>query len=234
MNDATTSILFLHGINNTGGVWRPVFALLQDTITCLAPTLPALKCVDQISDTLASELGGDYILVGHSFGGYVALAMLERIPERIKGIALINSQSSNDPEPTVARRFDLIDQARSGAYESLAQLSFPLVFHSSNLNNSALMRAREIETERYGAERYINHQYACLSRPDRSDVLRAFCGPKLVIAAEDDLVITAAEQKRMADECGANFAMIGGAGHMLPAESPERVATEIHRWLSKD
>lgn len=232
MSKADPIILFLHGINNTGNVWQAVIAALPSNIACAHPTLIPLNSVDQIAEALIDSIKGDLILVGHSFGGYVALAILELIPERVKGIVLINSQASSDLTSTRARRLELIHRAATESYESVAQSAAQLVFHSSSLRNAELMRVRDNEIKRYGANRYTNHQYACLSRPDRSAVLKAFSGPKLIIAAEDDLVISAVEQEKMANDCCARFVKISKTGHMLPAEEPDKVTAELLSWLT--
>jgi pimeloyl-ACP methyl ester carboxylesterase len=55
--------------------------------------------------SVLSELGiRKSILVGHSMGGYVALAFAELYPEYVKGLALLNSTARADSEERIEDR----------------------------------------------------------------------------------------------------------------------------------
>ncbi|RYY09453.1 MAG: alpha/beta fold hydrolase, partial [Cytophagaceae bacterium] len=109
---AQPTIVFLHGFAESREVWteftRPFpahYRLLAPNLlghgTSLAPVsdfsmeAQARYVIDHLGRRNATE---PVLLVGHSMGGYVALALAQRYPERVAGLALINSSAYADTE----------------------------------------------------------------------------------------------------------------------------------------
>jgi pimeloyl-ACP methyl ester carboxylesterase len=227
--------LFLHGINNTPAIWVPISAAISCATTTNAPFLPAVADTDAIAASLWQaqervEPGNPMVIVGHSFGGYVALAMLEQHPECVGGIVLINSHTRQDSQAVRLVREQTATAAENGDYAALVDAVKERVYHASNVNDPKLNQQREQDAQTYGPLRFAAHQRACAKRPDRSRLLQEFTGHKLVLASEEDLVIATDHQQEMANNCGATFEVIAKAGHMLPAEQPARVADAINAW----
>ena len=200
------------------------------TARSLSPEYPATADIDAIGRLVWDECPDNAVLVGHSFGGYVALAMLAQRPAAVAGIALVNSHAGADKEAAQAIREQSAQAADAGKYSQLVEAVTKRVYHPDNLSNDHLMRHREAEAIGYGAARFAAHQRACARRPDREAVLRQFTGAKFVVTSEIDLVIDPAEQRSLAQRCDAAFHSIGGAGHMLPAEQPQRLAAQLTAW----
>lgn len=224
--------LFLHGINNAPAIWQPITEALHVTSSSQCPLLPARDSVDEIALELAVKLERPHLLVGHSFGGYVALALLEQRPELVAGIVLINSHARADTDAVRQVRAQSAEAARKGQFMTLVEAVAARVYHPANVANTTLAQQRLQDAQTYGEERFIAHQAACARRPDRSQILREYSGPKLVLASEQDLVIDPASQKSLAQQCGADFQMLKSAGHMLPAEQPLAVAEALAEWVA--
>lgn len=222
--------VFLHGINNTPGVWDPVVANMSPKPPVKTPEYPAVTCIEDIADLLWEQLPDACVLVGHSFGGYVALGMLARSPERVAGIALVNSHTREDSEGARELREKSATAAESGKYTKLVEAVSDRVYHPDNLGRLDLSQQREADTRDYGPVRFSAHQRACAARPDREALFSSYSGPKIVVASEVDLVIDPEDQRVMAQKCGASFKSISGAGHMLPAEQPVRLAEQLSNW----
>ena len=200
------------------------------TARSLSPEYPPNADIDAIARLVWGQCEDNAVLVGHSFGGYVALAMLAQRPAAVAGIALVNSHARADTEAAQAIRGQSAQAADAGKYRQMVDAVTARVYHPDNLSDGHLMRHREAEAIGYGAARFAAHQRACARRPDREAVLRQFTGAKLVVTSEIDLVIDPAEQRSLAQRCGAAFHSIGGAGHMLPAEQPQRLAAQLTAW----
>lgn len=89
-------VVLVHGIRLSGSVWAPVVALLRDRLTIEAPDLPGHGTrggapftidtgVRAVVDAI-ERLGRPAVVVGHSLGGYVALATASRYPELVAGV----------------------------------------------------------------------------------------------------------------------------------------------------
>lgn len=91
-------VIFLHGARLTGAMWAGQIAALEDEFRCLAPDLPGHGTAADTPFTLAGaaeavaktidEAGGRAVLVGLSLGGYVAMEVAARWPERVAGLVL--------------------------------------------------------------------------------------------------------------------------------------------------
>lgn len=229
----TLPVVFLPGINNTAATWAPVVDALHGAgLTAQAVDLPALDGTDRIVADLAAALPDRFTVVGHSFGGYVALELLAAMPERVAAIGLVNSSAAADTPAARAGRARAVETAAAGGYADLAAAATAQTYHPRHLDDPALMAARDAAVSEYGVERYIAHQQASAARRDHRHTLAAADRPALVIAADADTVIPTAAQRAMAEAAGARYTEIGPAGHMLPAEQPAALADALIDWLT--
>jgi pimeloyl-ACP methyl ester carboxylesterase len=226
-------LLLLHGVNNTPNAWLSVRNLLEEHgHECITVFLPASNSVDDIATQILQGLPlGQYWVVGHSFGGMVALALAQLAPERTAGVALVNSSVTADTEMARSARAERVLKAEAGQYAELANAASDRAYHPANKGRPDLLEAREVDIAAYGAERYIAHQKAMACRPDRSQFLRDFSAPKLAVIAEGDVVIPAESQAIVALECGMSIVKIPLAGHMLPMEQPAALASALLTWV---
>jgi pimeloyl-ACP methyl ester carboxylesterase len=107
------AIVFLHGMGMTAHTWDAVAARLSDRFGVIAVDLPghgdspcpddpdaftrdaALADIDEILETLDAPA----VLVGHSLGGYLALAHAATRPNIARGIVVLNTGPGfRDPE----------------------------------------------------------------------------------------------------------------------------------------
>jgi pimeloyl-ACP methyl ester carboxylesterase len=221
------------GLNNTRMVWDGVVAALGPAADCVALDCPPLDTVEAVAEALLDVLPDRFFLAGFSFGGYVALAMLERAPDRVQGLALVNTSARADTDAQRATRGKSIALAQSGEHETLMASQTALVFHPSSLSDAAMMQARATMVRDYGAQRFVAHLRACMARPDRNALLAAATCPVLVATASDDRVVPTALQKALAHSLpGVRYAEIPDAGHMLPMEQPAALAAAILAWLA--
>jgi len=98
--DTRPTIVFLHGTRLTGSSWAAQVRALGDEFHCLAPDLPGHgaqaavpfavdDAADRVAEVIASEAhGGRATVVGLSLGGYVAMAVAARHPERVAGLVV--------------------------------------------------------------------------------------------------------------------------------------------------
>jgi pimeloyl-ACP methyl ester carboxylesterase len=190
--------------------------------------------VDAIAQTLLRELPDRFFLAGFSFGGYVALAMHALAPERIEGVALVNSSALADNKQTRELRRRSIERAAAGEHESLTMEQLPLVFHPDNLGNAEIQREFERMIPEYGAERFIAHMEACIARPDRRESLAGTSTPFLLAAARGDRLIPPGVQKTVLEAAEhAVYSEFDGAGHMLPMERPQALAEVLFGWVAQ-
>ncbi len=72
-----------------------------------------------------------YILVGHSMGGYVALALSEKYPDNVKGLSLFHSTSLSDTYEKKNSRDQAISLVKEN-HKSFIRKSIPMLFRAKN------------------------------------------------------------------------------------------------------
>jgi pimeloyl-ACP methyl ester carboxylesterase len=98
-------IVFLHGMGTSAATWQRCMELLDDRFTVVAPDLlghgssPVLddaaeytrdRTLDDLDDIVA-DLDAPPVLVGHSLGGYLALAYTATRPTAVRGVVVLNT-----------------------------------------------------------------------------------------------------------------------------------------------
>ena len=103
------ALLFLHGFCESGEMWRHFADSLSTQYRVLCPDLPGfgnspltspITSLEQVALQLEEWLDAlqiqNLLVMGHSLGGYVALALLERMGNRIQAIGLLHSTAYAD------------------------------------------------------------------------------------------------------------------------------------------
>jgi pimeloyl-ACP methyl ester carboxylesterase len=170
VTELATTIVFLHGTRLTGAAWAAQVAALGDEFHCLAPDLPATGRPPasrsrsrarpaRVADLIAREAhDGRAILVGLSLGGYVAMAVAARWPERVRGLVHLRC----DREP-VGPRLGVLPGARDGLRASPRVL---LARQPPRSSGCAIRRGSPIRSSRAG------------SRSTAAPALRALVGER--------------------------------------------------------
>jgi pimeloyl-ACP methyl ester carboxylesterase len=117
-------VLLLHAFPLDETMWEPQREVL-DGHEVVAPNLYALggNSIDDWAEALLEQVDGPFVAVGASMGGYVALAMARRAPERVRGLLLVGSRAGPDtPERRRARDELLRELSNDGLYRATEAL----------------------------------------------------------------------------------------------------------------
>lgn len=225
-------IVFIPGLNNTGTVFREVAAGLDPAIRACTPDLPALDSIEALADAVLENAPPRFHLAGYSFGGYVALGVLEKAPERVLGLCMIGSSAQADSPEQKAKRQQTIETVRDADYVDTVTSS-TAAFHPDNRERADLVARRREIASAYGSQRYVAHLRATMNRPGRSHLLDGSF-PTLWLAGSHDTVVPVARQAQEAAGIkNCHFAQIPGAGHLLPLEQPAALARALAAWMRR-
>jgi pimeloyl-ACP methyl ester carboxylesterase len=141
-----TPVVFLHGYLESSEIWHSFTRGLSGYGRIISIDLPGhgesgvaaevhtmefmADVVQRVLDHLAVE---QCILVGHSMGGYVALAFLEAYADRLKALSLFHSHPLADTPETRANREREIELVREGKKELICNVNIPKAFATDNL-----------------------------------------------------------------------------------------------------
>jgi pimeloyl-ACP methyl ester carboxylesterase len=85
---------------------------------------------------------------------------------------------------------------------------------------------------RLGPDRFRAHSAALRDRADRTDSLRAFAGPALVLMGEQDRLCPRDRHDLMHGLMPqSRLVVVPDAGHLPPLENPEATARALRAWL---
>lgn len=240
-------VVFLHGFPLSSEIWLP----LQDTIArefrFIAPDLRGFGRSDKPAgpytmDTLAEDvlgiadaLGiGRFVLAGHSMGGYVALRIVARAPERVLVLLLVCTRAEPDTEEGKARRRQGIETIRTQG---------PLAFLDTYLPNlvgatTKATRPEVLDRLRGIATQVPDHVLVgCLEgmmeRPDSRPLLSQIRVPALVVAGAEDGLIPPDHARTMAEQIPlGRFALLQRCGHTPSLEAPQELVQVLLPFLA--
>lgn len=139
-----TAIVLLHGFLENKKMWDafiPEWSKKFRIITidllghgetgCMGYVHSMENNADVVHEVLAELRLRKAILVGHSMGGYVALAFAELYPDMMKGLVLLNSTSRADSDERKTNR-DRAIKAVKQSFQNFISLSISNLFSEEN------------------------------------------------------------------------------------------------------
>ncbi len=237
-------LVALHG---AGVDHREIEAAIEGAVACghyrrIYPDLPGMgrsttegltsndDVVTLLGDFLDHLGAGPVLLLGHSYGAYLARGVAAQRPDRVLGLALLcpAAERSHDvPDHNVVRQdadaYDELEPAQRAGFDEYFVV-------------------RTAAT----ARRYRDHVVAGTSLVDGVALERIFAGwtvdvgagafsaPTLIAAGRRDSFAGYSDAMGLLDHYPrATLAVIDGAGHALMHERPELLAALLDDWLAR-
>lgn len=248
-------VCLLNGLAMHTGAWYGFLPRLQDEYDVLLWDYPGQGRTETAGgpfrlDTIASYLTGilDTLRVprihvaGISYGGFVALEFARQFQDRLFTLALSGILLSRE------KLFDMYEELSLRFYEG-GESAFDLYtrYMYEKIFGEQFVRsfADQLETMRLRFfERYKDRTDALVrltkaqdpffaELESRLDEYRAIRTPALVLAAEEDRVISPAVQKKITTILpNSRFELIEGSGHVAYLENPDRFFGSLRRLFA--
>jgi pimeloyl-ACP methyl ester carboxylesterase len=179
---------------------------------------------------------GRAILIGHSMGGYITLALAEKYPERLKAFGLFHSTAFADSEEKKeARRKGIKFIQQHGSYEFF-KTSTPNLFAPATKEERGHLVTEQIEAVRNVAgAALVNYYESMIKRPDRTAVLKNSQVPVLFVMGRFDNAVPLEDVLKQCHLPQLSYIeLLHNSGHMGMVEETERsnkVLTEFIKTL---
>jgi pimeloyl-ACP methyl ester carboxylesterase len=228
-----TPLLLLPGLTNDERAWQAVMSSLGDVADT---TIGDLRTRDTMSALAADLLAGApqrFAIAGLSMGGYCALEMLRQAPQRVLGLALVDTSARPDTPESRANREKQIERARS-EYPALVEELLPKWIHPSRLQDPDVIDVARAMALDAGPEIFMRQQRAIMSRADSRPLLGSIRCPTVVMFGRDDALMPMEIHEELARGiAGATLEVIEICGHLSPLERPAAVADALQGWLRR-
>ena len=236
-------LILLHGYPLDSRLWEGVVPLLSSDFLCIAPDLRGFGgCVEETKSFSMADLAKDCILLldamqvrqpitlcGLSMGGYVAMEVAQRYPERLARLILTNTRANADDLAGMATRRSVAGAALTeGVSKAVLPMLEKLLSQKTmqeQPNVVGLVRSMLLET------RASTVAWAQLAMADREDFTSKLAGweiPVDCIAGAEDRITPPNVLERMSKGLSkSKYHLIENSAHLTPLECPQEFAKII-------
>lgn len=251
-------LVLLHAFPVDHRMWLDVTDLLPGERTVLAPDLPgfgrspsgpdvaaavgadpAVPSIDVMADGVAATLRAAgverAVVAGLSMGGYVALAMVERHPDLVAGLGLIDTKATPDDDAARERRLEVARRVRAEQrVEAVYGMRTSVLGATNRVARPDLVERVFGWIGDQGPSAVAWAQEAMAARPDRTALLAAYARPSLVVVGEEDELAPVDVARGMSYKLpDSDLVIVPRSGHMTSIESPQPVAAGLSRLLRR-
>ena len=241
------AVVLLHGFGETGGIWGFQKDCLEKSFRLLIPdlpgsggsALPADMSIESLARAVHFMLQEEGIercaMIGHSMGGYVALAFADLYAGMLSGLGLFHSTAYADSDEKKSTRQKGMQFMRAHGALAFLKTAIPNTYNPATKEKAPALIEQQLEdASNFSAEALIQYYTAMIQRPDRTAWLRDTTLPVLFIMGRHDSAVPMADSLA---QCHlpqlAYIHVLDDSGHMGMVEEPEQSNAFLHRFLSE-
>lgn len=236
-------LVLIHGFCENHEIWNHFSEELSLHFRVIMPDLPGFGksplpatpfTIDEVGSEMLRWLDESRItrpvVIGHSLGGYVALAMASQQPESFPGIGLFHSTIFADSLEKKQNRDKVIDFVKRNGVEPFIETFVPGLFYKKDNPHQEEVRRIARQTR---ADTLVAYAAAMRDRPSRESFLATFRRPILMIAGEQDAIVT---YEQSSAQVGLmlfpSFYSLPGTGHMGMFENEPMAAKIVTNYVN--
>ena len=238
-----TAVVLLHGFLENKTMWKDLAPILSQKNRVITIDLLGHGATDSLGYVHSMEDNAEIVkavlshlrirkavFVGHSMGGYVALAFTELYPNAVKGLVLMNSTAKEDSEERKHNRDRAIKAVKQN-YINFVRLSIANLFSENNREHLE----KEIENVKLEAlktplQGIVASLEGMKIRKGRQFILRDGQFPKLLILGEKDGVLIYKDNLSQVENTDVKLVTFPD-GHMSHIENKEELGKVLLRFL---
>ncbi|MCI4336643.1 MAG: alpha/beta hydrolase [Thermoplasmata archaeon] len=247
--DSGPPLILLHGYPLDARIWahqRSSFPRFARTVALDLPGFgtaaaePVSDTMQGIAESVRTILEfhrlGPVTVLGHSFGGYVALQLYRDHPELFERLVLLSTRAEADSDEAKAKRLATAQRMMDPAERlNLEETVRGLVSDTTLQSGSAIVpELREIVGSA-GNAAVTAALRAIAGRADHRSTLAGVTVPALAIWGESDRLIPPERTRALAEGIPGGIGQgVPAAGHLVPMEAPDDFERIVRRFLRTD
>jgi len=228
------AILFLHGWRVEGPIWFPLLEnfVAENSIYCLdlpgfgkseLPREPyGVEDYSKIVSGFISKLElENVVIVGHSFGGRIAIKLASKHPSFLRGIILADSAG-------------FVERTFSNKLKRIIAKSLKPVFKPKPFHGLKKAIYRLIGSEDYIATPQLRETYLKVICEDLSEDMKRIVLPTTIIWGNEDKETPIASAHKMKDIIkNSKLVVLKGAGHFSFLDKKEEFSEALENFLAE-
>jgi pimeloyl-ACP methyl ester carboxylesterase len=225
-----TQLVFLHGFGEDERVWSDFLPFHSWSFSTICPSYAdwtdCATLADYARKIISSlPLFDDFILVGHSMGGYIALEIASQFPERVKKVVMLHSTFVADTQEKKINRDRTVELLAKKGTSFFIGPFLPNLFASASQELISTLASRYRELPAAGL---IAATKAMRDRTDFTTFIQTTDIPVLFILGEQDALISPESITRFVTK---SVVILPNVGHQGTYEAPEAVAMAINQFV---
>lgn len=241
---SSQAVVFVHGFLEDLRMWDdfihrvPGYSVIKIDLPGFGQSEAKAKIAisgyaDAVKKVLDKENIDKIILVGHSMGGYTAMAFAKKYPDLLKGLCLFYSQPYADSKEGRAKRLKSAKFVETHGGQAYTKATVPNLFppdfrkkHKKIVDN--VIRLGNGNSD----EGIIAAIHAMRNRKDTSDVLAQInCPVQFIIGTEDGAIRLEPSLKQTTLPAIADVQIFKGIGHMGHLEAPRKNIKAVREFI---
>lgn len=239
------AVVLLHGFGEDNTVWHDTLKYLPVNYTYILPQLPGTgestrltepsleAFAESVKMILNAENIETIILIGHSMGGYTALAFMELYPDTVNRLCLFHSSALADDEDKIAARKKSIQFIEESGTQPFLKTTITGLFHNPEKSKKDIDHL--VETgKQFSKEALIGYYQAMINRKDRTAILRSFKGLVCFILGKYDKAVPFdLGLKQVHIPLISEVFIYRNTAHMGMFEEPEKTQKTLSAFISE-
>ena len=229
-----TPLVLLPGMMCTAELFSHQIACFSKERAVHFSPLVAHDAIGNLAEEVLKHAPSKFALCGLSMGGIVAMEVVRQAPERVTGLALLDTNPLAELDSVKQGRAPQIDKVKAGGLcEVMRDEMKPNYLFDGDGKAEILDVCLKMALE-LGDDVFIRQSQALRDRVDQTETLRAVKVPTLVLCGEADRLCPAEKHELMAELVhGAILKVIKRAGHLPVLEQAEVVNGLLKTWLKE-
>ncbi len=193
-------MILIHGFCECHEIWDNLISDLSNHFRVITIDLPGfgkspiiksnltIKAVaEEVLERIKSLHIQKCVVIGHSLGGYVGIAIAKERPDLIQGLCLFHSTASSDSEEKKRNRDKVIAFIEKNGAHPFIETFVPGLFYKKSQESLDIVHKIASKTSK---NTIISYSRAMRDRPDMMGFLASFSNKILLIAGENDTIIS--------------------------------------------
>jgi pimeloyl-ACP methyl ester carboxylesterase len=228
-------LVLLPGMMCDRRLFEPQVAHLDDIADIFVGDIGRHPSIRRIAAAVLDEVPFDrFALCGLSMGGIVAMEMLRQAPDRVSGVAFLDTTPLADAVGRAEIRNRQVERAKRGELQSLfIEEMLPHYLAPGNAHDERLRQVLIDMAVDLGEIVFENQSNALRDRANNEAAIAEYGGSVLIICGEEDAMCPPARHELIASHSPqSELVTIPAVGHISTLEAPHTVSLALRRWLT--